>query len=41
MHLGIIQHLKSLAPSKEVTWKYGTGEDEWAALDVLSLKLHR
>ena len=44
MHLGIIKHLKSLAPSKEVVWKDLIREDregKWAPLDVLSLKLHR
>ena len=41
MHLGIIQHLKSLAPSKEVVWKYLIRDGKWAALDVPPLKLHR
>ena len=39
IHLGIVQYLKSLASSKEVIWE--DGEDKWAPLDVLSLKLHR
>ena len=41
MHLGIIQHLKSFAPSKEVVWKYLIRDGKWAALDVPPLKLHR
>jgi len=44
MHLGIIKHLKSLAPSKEVVWKDLIREDregKWAPLDVLPLELNR